>query len=277
MKKTLSLGVAALLLATTYAVSADQSAPAATKKVPAAATAGNGPVAKVNGVVIPGSLADWLIKEQTAQGAPADEQLRGRVRQHLVQREALLQEARKTGLEKDAAIRQRMEYVRDDQLVNAYLQDWSKKHPVTDAQMRAEYDKQVKALGDTEYNARHILVEKEDEAKAIIQKLQKGEKFAELAKASKDPGSKDKGGELGWSRPNTFVPEFAQALAKLAKGKYTTTPVKTQFGYHIIMLEDSRKAVNPKFEDVKAQLSQGMQQEAVQKHIGELVAKAKVE
>ncbi len=276
MKNTLRFGVLALVMATSsYAASAEESTPAATAKAPAAAS--SGPLAKVNGTAIPGALADWLISEQAAQGAPVDDQLRARVRQHLIQREALLQAARKTGLEKDPAVRQRMEYVRDDQLVNAYLQDWSKKNPVSDAQVWVEYDKKLKALGDTEYNARHILVEKEDDAKAIIQKLGKGEKFATLAKASMDPGSKDKGGELGWSRPNAFVPEFSQALAKLAKGKYTTTPVKTQFGYHIIMLDDSRKAANPKFEEVKAQLSQGMQQEAVQKHIGALVAKAKVE
>lgn len=277
MKTTLRFGALALLVATTSFVAQAAEDGAAATSTKASTTTSSGPLAKVNGTAIPGALADWLISEQAAQGAPVDDQLRARVRQHLIQREALLQEARKTGLEKDAAVRQRMDYVRDDQLVNAYLQEWSKKNPVSDAQVRVEYDKKIKALGDTEYSARHILVEKEDEAKAIIQKLGKGEKFAELAKASKDPGSKDKGGDLGWSRPNAFVPEFAQALAKLTKGKYTTTPVKTQFGYHVIMLDNSRKASNPKFEEVKAQLSQGMQQEAVQKHVGALVAKAKVE
>lgn len=274
MKKTLSLGAAALMLALAYPAAAEQSAAAANKT---AAKPANGTLAKVNGTAIPMSLSDFIVKEQVSQGAKADDQLRANVKDHLVRREILLQEARRSGAEKDPAVRQRMEFARDEQLINAYIQTWMKKHPVSDAQAKAEYDKQVRALGDTEYKVRHILVENEDVAKALIQKLQGGAKFADLAKDSKDPGSKDKGGDLGWARSNTYVPEFAQAVAKLAKGKYTTAPVKTQFGYHVIQLDDSRKVKNPKFEEVKPQLTRGMQQEVLQKHIAELVSKAKVE
>lgn len=274
MKKTLSLAAAALLMALTQGASAAaQSAPAAS--TPAAA---NGAVAKVNGAAIPTALADVLIQEQASQGAPANDQLRAQVRQHLIQREVLLQEARKSGTDKDASVRLHMSYAADNQLVGAYLQAWSKKHPITDAQMKAEYDKQVKQMGDTEYSVRHILVDKEEDAKAIITKLQGGAKFADLAKASsKDPGSKENGGDLGWARPATYVPEFAKAVSSLTKGKYTTTPVKTQYGYHVILLENTRKANNPKFEQVKPQLQQQMQQQAMQKYIDELVSKAKVE
>ena len=271
MKKTLSLGVLALLLSVAYPASAEQSVAAATK-APA-----NGTLAKVNGTAIPAALSDFIIKEQVAQGATANDQMRASIKEHLIRREILLQEARKSGTEKDPAVRQRMEFARDEQLVNSYVQNWMKKHPVSDAQTKAEYDKQVRALGSAEYKVRHILVETEDAAKAIIQKLQGGAKFADLAKDSKDPGSKDKGGDLGWARTNTYVPEFAQAVVKLAKGKYTTAPVKTQFGYHVIQLDDSRKVKNPAFAEVKAQLSRGMQQELLQKHIAELTAKAKVE
>ncbi|WP_026258720.1 peptidylprolyl isomerase [Uliginosibacterium gangwonense] len=277
MKKTLSLAAAALLMAVTQGASAAaQSAPAASASAPAAAA--NGTVAKVNGAVIPAAMADVLIKEQTAQGAPANDQLRAQVRQHLIQREVLLQEARKSGTDKDPAVRLHMAYAADNQLVGAYLQAWSKKHPVTDVQLKAEYDKQVKQMGDTEYSVRHILVDKEEDAKALITKLQGGAKFADLAKASsKDPGSKENGGDLGWARPATYVPEFAKAVSSLAKGKYTTTPVKTQYGYHVILLENTRKANNPKFEQVKPQMQQQMQQQAMQKYIDELVSKAKVE
>lgn len=274
MKKTLSLAAAALLMALTQGASAAaQSTPAAS----APAAAANGAVAKVNGTAIPTALADVLVKEQTGQGAPANDQLRAQVRQHLIQREVLLQEARKSGTDKDPSVRLHMSYMADNQLVGAYLQAWSKKHPITDAQIKAEYDKQVKKEGDTEYSVRHILVDKEEDAKALITKLQGGAKFADLAKASSKDGSKDNGGDLGWARPSNYVPEFAQAVTKLAKGKYTTTPVKTQFGYHVILLENTRKANLPKFEQIKPQLQQQMQQQAMQKYIDELVSKAKVE
>jgi peptidyl-prolyl cis-trans isomerase C len=125
-------------------------------------------------------------------------------------------------------------------LIRAYLQDFVKAHPVSDADVKSEYDKIKTQLGDKEYKARHILVEKEEDAKAIIAKLDKGEKIEDLAKQSKDPGSKDKGGDLGWANPAGFVKPFAEALSKLEKGKYTAAPVKTDFGYHVIKLEDSR-------------------------------------
>ena len=162
-------------------------------------------------------------------------------------------------------------------LVRAYLQDYIKSHNVSDDQLKAEYDKIVKGLGSKEYRARHILVEKEDEAKAIIEKLKKGDKFEELAKQSKDPGSKDKGGELGWAPPANYVKPFGDALTSLQKGKYTDKPVKTDFGYHIIELEDVRDLKLPSFDESKPSLQQRLQQQMVQKHIMELREKAKVE
>ena len=149
--------------------------------------------------------------------------------------------------------------------------------PVTDAQLKAEYDGLKSKMGGTEYKARHILVETEDQAKAIIENLKKGAKFEELAKQSKDPGSKENGGEAGWSAAGAYVPPFAEALTKLAKGKYTEAPVKTDFGWHVIQLEDSRPLEAPAFESLKSQLSQRANQQLVEKMIEGLRTKAKVQ
>ncbi|MDQ8023194.1 MAG: peptidylprolyl isomerase [Moraxellaceae bacterium] len=270
MNYRLSSLAAALLIA---------AAPAFAQTKPAAAGAGGATIAKVNGQTIPASLGELLIKEQAAQGAnPADPQLKAQVREHLIRREVLLQEARKKNMDKDAAIRQRMEYVRDEMLVNSFMEDWAKKNPVTDAQAKAEYDKVAAQAGDTEYQGRHILVATEAEAQAAIKKLQAGAKFEALAKEiSTDPGSKDNGGELGWARAGNYVPEFSGALTKLEKGKFTPQPVKTQFGYHIILLEDSRKAQNPSFDELKPRITQALQQQALQKYVADLMSKSKIE
>lgn len=270
MKHSLKAGVLAVLSVLALAACGDKAASTAEK--PAGDV-----LMKVDGQVVTKQTMDWLLKEQVPAGTPIDDALRAKAREHLVQREVLLAAARKAGLDKNPDVEQRMAYVRDEQLVNAYIKDWLDKNPVTDEQVKAEYDKQVGAAGNVEYHARHILVGSEDEAKAIIAKLGKGEKFAALAKASKDPGSAVNGGDLGWARPETFVPEFAAALKGLEKGKFTTEPVKTQFGYHVILLEDTRKPEPPPLDAVKAQLQQQMQQKALGDYIQSLVSSAKVE
>ncbi len=233
-------------------------------------------VATVNGTAIPQARADVMISEQKSQGAPESEQLRNAVKEELVRREILSQEARKKGFEKNGSVQAQMELARQAVLIRAYLQDFVKAHPVTDADVKSEYDKIKAQLGDKEYKARHILVEKEEDAKAIIAKLEKGEKFEDLAKQSKDPGSREKGGDLGWANPAGFVKPFAEALTKLEKGKITTTPVKTDFGYHVIKLEDSRALKAPAFDEVKGQLKQRLEQQSVERHIADLRTKAAV-
>ena len=233
-------------------------------------------VATVNGTAIPQARADVMISEQKSQGAPESEQLRNAVKEELVRREILSQEARKKGFEKNGSVQAQMELARQAVLIRAYLQDFVKAHPVSDADVKSEYDKIKTQLGDKEYKARHILVEKEEDAKAIIAKLDKGEKIEDLAKQSKDPGSKDKGGDLGWANPAGFVKPFAEALSKLEKGKYTAAPVKTDFGYHVIKLEDSRPLKAPAFDEVKGQLKQRLEQQRVEKHMAELRSKATV-
>ena len=162
-------------------------------------------------------------------------------------------------------------------VVRAFLQDFVKAHPVTDEVIKAEYEKVKGQMGSKEYKARHILVEKEAEAKDIVAKIKKGEKFEELAKASKDPGSKDKGGDLDWNTPASYVKEFSDALTKLEKGKYTEVPVKSQFGFHVIQLDDVRDVKFPGLDEVKAGLQQRLQQQQLEKAVADLRAKAKVE
>jgi peptidyl-prolyl cis-trans isomerase C len=163
--------------------------------------------------------------------------------------------------------------------VDALRADFEKKNPVTEAEMKAEYDK-VKAEAGTgmEYRARHILVEKEDDAKAIIAQIKGGAKFEDLAKkSSKDPGSAANGGDLDWANPGNFVPEYSQAMTSLKKGEMTQAPVKSQFGYHIIKLEDTRQAQFPAYEEVKPQLEQRLAQMKLQKFMEDLRKSAKTD
>ena len=232
--------------------------------------------ATVNGQAIPQSVYDAFVAEQKAQGTPDTPELQNAVKEELIRREILAQEAKKKGLDKKGNIQGQVELAKQAVLIRAFLSDYVAAHPISEAQLKAEYDVIKTNLGTTEYKARHILVADEEEAKSIIAKLDKGEKFSELAKVSKDPGSKDKGGELGWSSPNSYVKPFGEALAKLKKNEYTKTPVKSDFGYHVIMLEDSRPANPPPFEQVKQQMQQRAAQQQVEQLVKELRGKAKV-
>ena len=236
-----------------------------------------GAVATVNGVAISQTLANAFVAEQQAQGAPDSPELKNAIREELIRRELLVQEAKKLGLDKKTDVAAQADLARQAIIIRAFVQEYLKKHPVGDDQVRAAYDKVKGQLGNTEYKVRHILVEKEDEAKTIIANLKKGAKFDELAKQSKDPGSRDNGGDLGWGSAAKYVKPFADAVAALGKGKYSDTPVKTDFGYHVIQVDDSRPLTPPTFDQVKPQLLQRLQQEQLQKFVGELRSKAKVE
>ena len=257
MNRTL-ISLAVLALATTSAYAAD-------------------PVAKVNGKAIPANRAEVLVANQLAQGQAKTPELEKAVKEELVRREVLAQAAVAKGMDKKSDVQAQVELARQGVLIGAYLNEFARGVKITDDDVKKEYDTLKSALGDKEYKARHVLVEKEDEAKDIIAKLKKGEKFEELAKVSKDPGSKDKGGELGWANKASYVPPFAEAMTHLAKGKYTEAPVQSNFGWHVIQLDDVRELKAPNFEDVKPQIVQRMRQMAVEKHILDLRAKAKVE
>ncbi|MCX9157240.1 peptidyl-prolyl cis-trans isomerase [Niveibacterium sp. 24ML] len=243
----------------------------------AAAAAKPGVVATVNGVAIPQAQADLFMQEQAQRGAPDNAEVRAAVREELIRREIIAQEARKKGIDKSPRFQTAMQMMQRSALVGAYLEDWVKANPIPDAEVKKAYNELVAKASKKEYKARHVLVEKEDEAKAIITKLKGGAKFADLAKASKDTGSKDSGGELGWNSPDAYVKPFGDALTKLEKGKYTTEPVKTDFGYHVIMLEDVRDATPPPYDQVKGNIQQRLQQQAIEKQINELKKTAKIQ
>ncbi|EGF33618.1 Peptidyl-prolyl cis-trans isomerase domain protein [Oxalobacteraceae bacterium IMCC9480] len=234
-------------------------------------------LAVVNGKSIPSSRADLMVKQAATQGQADTPELRKMVKEELINREVLVQEADKLGLGNSADVKSQLEIARQSLVIRALVGDYVKKHPVSDADIKAEYDKFKATAGDKEYRARHILVEKEDEAKAIIVKLKAGAKFEDLAKASKDPGSAANGGDLDWASPASFVKPFSDAMVALAKGSYTEVPVKTQFGFHVIKLEDTRAAKVPTLEEVKPQISESLQQKKLQEYQQELRAKAKVQ
>ncbi|MET0982812.1 MAG: peptidylprolyl isomerase [Telluria sp.] len=235
-------------------------------------------VATVNGKAIPASRVDQMVKQVVAQGRATDSpQLRERIKEELVGREVLIQEADKQGVGNRPDVKAQIDNARQSIIINAMLADYVKKNPVKDAEVKAEYDKAKAGAPDKEYKARHILVEKEDEAKAIIAKLKGGAKFEELAKQSKDPGSAAQGGDLGWTDPSRFVPEFSKAMVALQKGGITETPVKTQYGYHVIKLEETRPVQIPPLEQVKQQVSEQIQQRKLAAYRDSLMKKAKVQ
>ena len=235
-------------------------------------------IAIVNGKAVPKERAEVLRQQVERSGRPVTPDVEGQIKEEVIAREIFMQEAQKRGLEGSADFKAQMELARQTILIRELFTDYQKNNPVTDAEIQAEYDKFVAANGGKEYKASHILVEKEADAKAIIASLKKGAKFEDLAKKqSKDPGSAAKGGDLDWANPASYVNEFTEALLKLAKGKTTETPVKSQFGWHVIRLVDVRQAELPKLEDVKPQVAQQLQQQKLVKFQEDLRAKAKVE
>ena len=235
--------------------------------------------AVVNGKPIPKERVDEFVEALAAQGRPDSPQTRELVREELIAREIFAQEADKRGLARSAEVKRQIENTRQDILIRALIRDYLTKNPVKDSDVQAEYDKfkQEATASGKEYKARHILVEKEDEAKKLIDQLKKGESFETLAKESQDPGSASSGGDLGWNTASTFVKEFSDAMVSLEKGKTVAEPVKTQFGYHVIRLDDVRDATAPPLDQVKPQIQQQLERQKVQQLQQELRAAAKVE
>lgn len=235
-------------------------------------------IAIVNGKAIPTSRVEALAQQVVRSGRAMTPEMQGQLREEIIAREIFIQEAQKRGLDVTDDFKIQVDLARQSLLIRELFSDYQKKNPVTDADAKAEYDKFAAANGGKEYRARHILVEKEAEAKAIIASLKKGGKFEEIAKkSSKDPGSGANGGELDWAAAGSYVKEFSDAMVALEKGKTTEAPVKSQFGYHIIRLEDVREAQLPKFEDVKPQITQQLTQQKLAQFQQDLRAKAKIE
>ena len=235
-------------------------------------------LAVVNGKPVPTSRSDLMVKQMVAQGQQDTPELRAMVKDEMINREILVQEADKLGLGSKPEVKSQIEIARQSILIRALVADQLKKNPIKDADVKAEYDKFRAQAGDKEYHVRHILVEKEDDAKAIIAKLKAGAKFEDLAKqSSKDPGSAANGGDLDWATPSSFVKPFSDAMVSLQKGQLLETPVKTQFGYHVIRLDDVRPAKIPTFEEVKPQITESLQQKKLQEYQKQLRAKAKIQ
>jgi peptidyl-prolyl cis-trans isomerase C len=231
-------------------------------------------VAMVNDKPITKATIDAFIQQL---GQPDTPELRDRIKEQLIEREVFLQEASKRGIPERPDVKFQLDFVRKTAIIQNLFRDEAKKHPITDEQVKAEYDKQKSTQGDKEYHARHILVATEDEAKDVIEQLKKGAKFEDLAKKSKDPGSGSRGGDLGWAAPSAYVKPFSDAMVKLEKGKYTETPVQSQFGYHVILLEDVRETQFPPLDQVKGQISESLQNKQAQAFAEDLRKKAKIQ
>lgn len=194
----------------------------------------------------------------------------------LVNREVLLQEAKKRKIEKDPEVAFVLQQQRQELLVQALIQKNFAKKPVKEKQLKKLYKEKVAGANLQEYKARHILLKSEDEAKTVIAKLDAGGDFAELAKKNSTGPSAKTGGDLGWFRPQQMVPPFARAVAEMKKGSHSSKPVKTNFGWHVIKLEDSRKSEPPKYDDVKQQLESSINQQRLQEYVKKLRDKAKI-
>jgi peptidyl-prolyl cis-trans isomerase C len=235
-------------------------------------------LAVVNGKPIPSSRADAVVKQVVAQGQQPDSpELREAIKKDLISREVLMQEAIKQGYDKKPEVKQALDNARQTIVINALAREYITKHPVTDAEVKAEYDKFKATTGDKEYHVRHILLETEQQAKDVIAKLKGGAKFEDLAKQSKDQGTANSGGDLDWATPASFPKEFSDAFVKLQKGGVTDTPVKTANGFHVIKVDDIRAAKLPTMEEVKPQIVDALSQQKLAAYQEEMVKKAKVQ
>ncbi len=235
-------------------------------------------VTLVNGKAVPKTRVDALMQQAIKQGQPKTPELEVQMRDEVVLREMLAQEAEKRGLAGSAEYKKQMEAARQTILIRELFSQYQGKNPVTDAEIAAEYERLKTQSSGLEYRARHILVETEDQGKALIAQLKGGAKFEDLAKKnSKDPGSGANGGDLDFASPNAYVPEFSSALIKLKKGETTDMPVKSQFGYHIIRLDETRESQMAPLPEVKQQIEQRLGQARMMKYRDEVRARMKTD
>jgi peptidyl-prolyl cis-trans isomerase C len=245
------------------------------KKAPAKPAA----VATVNGVAVPQSRMNLMIQREAGQrGMPDNEETRAMVREELINREVIAQEAQRTGIAKRQDVQTQVDFARQEIMVNAYIRDWMSRNRPSEEEVQKEYERVKTQAGEKEYKARHILLETEEQAKNLIGELKKGGKFDELAtKNSKDTGSAPRGGDLDWNAPGTFDPQFSDAMVKLEKGKYTDKPVRTRFGYHVIQLDDVRSLKFPSLVEARPRIQQTLVQNKLQDLVKSLRSKAKVQ
>jgi len=246
-------------------------------KVAADAKPAAKPVATVNGEDISAEVFDVFSKAVSggAAEAPTDEQ-RAQMVDQLINMTLAAQAAEKEGLAKDPAVQARLDLLHTQILAEAASEKYIKSHPISDSELRAEYDTQVAAM-PKEYKARHILVDNKESAEAVISKLQTGSDFSKLATAESKDSSAKNGGDLGWFSPQSMVKPFADAVVALQKGEYTKEPVQSEFGWHVIMLDDVRSPEVPEFDQVKQQVEMLSQRKKLQAYIDELRKTAKIQ
>ena len=278
MQRTVrNLAIALVAGTFAFAAGAQDKAEKASKSK-AATTAGSGKVV-VNGVTIPQARIDAMNKELTAQGQPDSPERSAAVKDELINREVLAQAAQKRGLDKTPEVQQQIEVAKQAVLIKALFDSELKAHPISDADLEKQYEQFKSSMGTNEYKVSHILVDNEAEAKAIIEQLKKNPNdFGKIAKEkSKDPGSKDNNGDLDWGPAARYVKPFADAVQSQPKGQISQAPVKTDFGYHVIRVDDVRPLKVPEFKDLKEQFRQRAQQQQIQKMVMDLRSRAKIE
>jgi peptidyl-prolyl cis-trans isomerase C len=235
-------------------------------------------IAVVNGTPIPKARVDALVDQLVHQGQQDSPQLQQAVREELINREILMQEAAREGIPTRPDVKAQVAVAEQTVVLRALIEDFVKKNQPSDAEVKARYDALTKDAGGQEYHLHHILVDNEQQAKDLIAKIKAGASFEDLAKQySKDPGSGKNGGDLDWSDPKAYVPEFAAAAEKLHKGEMTDTPVHTQYGWHIIRLDDTRAVTPPPLDQVRPQIVQQIQQEKLQAFEESLRKNAKIQ
>lgn len=260
---------------------ASAAAPAAVAPAPAAPPAQPpvipDPVAVVNGQAITKAEFDQYAKQLRGRAQVDSVEGAKSLVNQLVIEELLVQEANKQKLADDPQIKQQMDMIQRNLLASTVVRRMLSDTAPSEDAIKKEYDTAVAAMKGKEYKARHILVDAEDKAKEVIAELKKGGDFAELAKAKSTDSSKDNGGDLGWFTPSMMVPPFSEAVAKLEKGKYSETPVQTPFGWHVILLEDTRDATPPSLDELKPQITQMLQSKIVNDYLEKLKTDAKVD
>lgn len=281
-KNPLTLAIFAAGVLTVSACGAQEAPKPAAQPAPAQAQAplqlGSGDTAfTVNGVAISKAKFEFAVKQRTAAGQPDSPEMRNAVKDDLINRELIAQEAKKKGVEKQPDVAMQLDFAQQSVLVGAYLQEWVKANPPSDEELKKDYEKIKGQMGDTEYKARHILVKDEDEAKKLIKELDKKADFAELAKKHSLGPTGKSGGELEWFDQSQMVQPFAEAVAAMKPGTYSKEPVQTQFGWHIINLQETRTAEPPKLEDVKPQLTAMVQRQKLGERLAEMRDKAMVD
>ena len=286
MRKTHKLTLPLLALSSTLLLSGmalaaedkkAEPAPAPAAKAPPASFTIPDPVAVVNGTPIPKAVFDQYAKQLRGKAKVDSAEASKSLVDQLVMEELLVQEAGKQKLADDPQVKQQMEMVQRNLLASTVVRRMLSANAPSEEAIKKEYDTAVAAMKGKEYKASHILVDSEDKAKEVIAELKKGGNFTELAKAKSSDSSAANGGDLGWFTPSMMVPPFAEAVAKMEKGKYSEQPVKTDFGWHVILLEDSRDATPPSMDELKPQITQMLQSRMVNDYLEKLKAGAKIE